>query len=233
MKPRVHQDWREYKMMFQIRLMRGLRHPNYFTYELRTTESVGKVWRHVLIMILISGLVFGLSGYMGIGSEYLAKKFLTLSPQEFQLQKAMFVAGQTLWGLFYGLVILYISSFWFWSMTDTDLNRFVVMQLLVLIVLLLERVLLIPVSLLLGVPEVSSPFSVGPIAQSLTENSFLINFLAGISLFKVWVVVVQYLYVRALTDKSRAIVLTLVLSLNLIYWLISAFFSIIQFEKVI
>jgi hypothetical protein len=220
-------------MMFQIRLMRGLRHPDYFMYELRTTESVGKVWRHVLILTLISGLVFGLSGYLGIGSEYLSKKFLSLSPEEFQLQKAMFVAGQTLWGLFYGLVILYLSSFWFWSMTDTDLNRLVIMQLLVLIVLLLEKLLLIPVSLLLGVPEVSSPFSLGPIAQTLTDNSFAIHFFAGISLFKGWVVAIQYLYVRALTGKSRAVVLSLVLGLNLIYWLMSALFSIIEFEKVI
>jgi len=225
--------WEGINMMFQIRLMRGLRHPNYFTYELSTTESVGKVWRHTLIMILISGLVFGVSGYFGIGSEYLAKKFLTLSPEEFQLQKALFVAGQILWGLFYGLVILYISSFWFWSMTDTELNRFVIMQLLVLIVLLLERLVLIPVSLLLGVPEASSPFSLGPIAQTLTDNSFAVNFFGGVSLFKGWVIIIQYLYVRALTGKSRIIVLSLVLSLNLIYWLLSAFFSIIQFEKVI
>jgi len=220
-------------MMFQIRLMRGLRHPNYFMYELRTAETVGTVWRYVLILILLSGFVFGLSGYVGIGSEYLSKKFLTLSPEELQIQKAFFVVGQTLWGLFFGLVMLYLSSFWFWSMTDTDLNRFVVMQLLVLIILLLEKILLIPVSLLLGVPEISSPFSLGPMAQTLTDNSFLINFFAGITLFKLWAICVQYLYVRALTDKSRVVVLALVLGLNLIYWLMSAFFSIIQFEKVI
>lgn len=220
-------------MIFQIRLLRGLRRPNDFLYELRTTESVGTVWRYVLVLILISGFVFGLSGYAGIGSEYLSKKFLTLSPEELQIQKAFFVVGQTLWGFFFGLVMLYLSSFWFWSMTDTDLNRFMIMQLLVLIILLLEKILLIPVSLLLGVPEISSPFSLGPVAQSLTDNSFLIYFFAGITLFKVWGMYVQYLYVRALTEKSRVVVLTLVLALNLIYWLMSAFFSIIQFEKVI
>jgi len=219
--------------MFQIRLMRGLRQPNDFMYELRTTESVGKVWKHSLFFLLISGLVFGVSGYFGIGSEYLAKKFLSLSPTEFQLQKAIFVTGQAVYGLFYATIILYFSAFWFWSMTDTEYKKFLVMQMLVLTVLLVEKVLLIPISLLLGVPEISSPLSLGPIAQSLTENSFLIQFFAGITLFKIWAMVVQFLYVRSLTGKSRIVVLSLVLGLNLLFWLISAFFSIIQFEKVI
>jgi hypothetical protein len=220
-------------MMFRIRLFRGLRHPNYFMYELKTTESVGRVWGLALLLILISGFVFGMSGFFGIGSEYLSKRFLSLTPEEFQLQKALFITGQTLWGLLYGSMILYLSSFWFWSMTDTELNRFVVMQLLVLIILLLEKGILIPVSLLLGIPEISSPFSLGPIAQTLTSNSFAIHFFAGISLFKVWAMAIQYLYVRALTENSRGKVLALVLGLNLLYWLLSAFFSIIQFEKII
>ena len=221
------------EMMFQIRLMRGLRHPNYFMYELRTTESVGRVWKHSLILILISGLLFGMSGYFGVGSEYLAKKFLPLDPAEFELQKAFFVAGQVLWGLFYGAAILYLSSFWFWTMTDTELNRFMVMQMMVLMILLFEKALLIPITLIIGVPEVSSPISLGPIVQTLTGNSILINFFGGITLFKLWAVWIQYIYVRALTDKSRVVVWALVLGLNLLYWLLSALFAFIQFEKII
>ena len=219
-------------MMFQIRLMRGLRNPNYFMYELRTTETVGRVWKHSVLFILISGLVFGLGGYFGMGSEYLAKKFLTMSSEEFQMQKALFVIGQAVWGLFYGAGILYFSSFWFWSMTDIELNRYIVMQMLVLFILLLEKAIMIPLGLILGVPEISSPLSLGPITQSLTENSFLIYIFAGITLFKLWAISVQYIYVRALTEKSRVVTLSIVLGLNLLLWLMSAMFSFIQFEKI-
>lgn len=220
-------------MMFRVRLFRGLRHPDYFTYELKTMESVGKLWPQVLTLILLSGLIAGISASFGIGSEYLSSNLVSGSSADVAMQMGLFVFGQALWGLFYGTVILFLSSLWFWSMTDTDMNRFVVVQLMVLILLLIEKVLLIPVSLVLGVPEVSSPFSLGPIVQTFTSQTFLINFFASITVFKLWAMWIQYKYVRALTEKSRVVTLALVIGLNLLYWLFSALFSIIQFEKII
>ncbi|MBM4761495.1 hypothetical protein [Bacillus sp. B15-48] len=218
---------------FQIRLLRGLRRPNDYIYDLKNTESVGKVWRHVIALILLSGFVSGLSAFFGIGGEYLADELTKASAAEFEWKKLLFLIGQVLWGFFYGAVILYLSSLWFWSMTDTGLRKFLVMQLIVLLVLLVEKLLFIPVSLLLGVPELSSPFSFGPIAQSLTNNAFIVNFFSAITIFKLLAMWIQYCYVRGLTEKSRAIVLGLVLGLNLLYWLFTAVFSIIHFENII
>ena len=220
-------------MMFQIRLLRGLRHPSYFTYELKSTEAVGRIWKQPLLLIILSGFLFGLSAHFGIGSEYLSKQLPEMARAGFEMQKALFIAGQVLWGLFYGMAIIYLSALFFWTLSDTELNRFVVMQLLVLMILLLEKALLIPINLKLGVPEISSPFSFGPIAQSLTKNSFLITFFASITIFKLWAISIQYIYIRALTEKSRAIVLAMVLGWSLLLWVITAFFSIIQFEKII
>ncbi|KKK38872.1 hypothetical protein WQ57_05850 [Mesobacillus campisalis] len=220
-------------MMYQTRLIRGLRHPDYFTYELKQTEDVGRVWRQTLLLILLSGFVFGLSAFFGLGSEYISARLTDLRPAELEMHKALFIIGQILRGLFYGAAIIYLSALWFWSMTDTDLNRFVVVQMMVLLILLLEQLLFIPISFLLGVPAESSPFSLGPIAQVLTGNTFLINFLASITIFKLWAIYIQYIYVRSLTEKPRAHVLGLVIGLNLMYWLFNALFSIIQFEKII
>jgi hypothetical protein len=219
--------------MYQTRLIRGLRRPDYFTYELKQTEDVGKVWKQALLLILLSGLVFGVSAFFGLGSEYLSSKLTDLSRTELEMHKALFVIGQILWGLFYGTAIIYLSALWFWSMTDTDLNSFVVVQMMVLLILLLEQLLFIPVSMLLGVPAESSPFSLGPIAQVISNNSFILNFLASITVFKLWAIYIQYIYVRALTEEPRGVVLGMVLGLNLMYWLFNAIFSIIQFEKIL
>lgn len=214
-------------------LIRGLKHPNYFTYELKNNESIGRVWMQVVALIALSGFISGISAFYGIGSEYLARSLIGMPAEQYEMQKALFVTGQTLWGLFYGTMVIFLSAFWFWSLTDTEFKRYVVMQLLVMLILLLEKLLLIPISLYLGVPEASSPFSLGPIVQSFTDHSVLVTFFASISIFKVWVIWVQYQYVRALTEKSRAVVWALVLGLNLSYWLLGALFSIIQFEKII
>ncbi|MBT2756684.1 hypothetical protein J7E71_12035 [Mesobacillus foraminis] len=219
--------------MFRIRLMRGLRHPSYFSYELNTAETVGKVWKHAVLLILLSGLLFGAAAYLGISSEYLSKKLTQLPRDEFEMHKALFVLGQLLWGLFYGAVIIYIPSLFFWTLSDEDMKPLIVVQFLVLLILLLEKVVLIPISLTLGVPEISSPFSLGPIAQSLTKNLFFMYFFACISLFKLWAMYIQYTYLRVLTGKSSRVVLAMVIGINLLFWLMSALLSIIQFEKLI
>lgn len=219
--------------MFRIRLMRGLRHPSYFSYELNTIETVGKVWKHALFLILLSGLLFGATAYLGINSEYLSKKLTQLPRDEFEMHKALFILGQVLWGLFYGAVVIYIPSLFFWSLSDQEMRPILVVQFLVLLILLLEKVVLIPVNLSLGVPEISSPFSLGPIAQSLTGNQFFMYFFACISLFKLWAMYIQYMYLNVLIEKSAKFVLGMVIGINILFWLMSALFSIIQFEKLI
>ena len=217
----------------EIRLFRGLRHPSYFTYELREAEDPGRTWKRALLLIGLSGIVFGLGGYFGLGSEYLSSMLTGSDRTEYELYKVLHAIGQALWGLFYGTAIIYLSALWFWSMTDVDLGRYVIVQLMVLILLLAEQLLLIPVSILLDIPAESSPFSFGPMIQLLTENSYLIHLFGGITLFKLWAACIQYIYVRALSGKSRIAVLAMVAGLNLLYWLFGALFAVIKFENII
>lgn len=57
----------------RVEVLRGLFNYKYYTYKLRDTEHVSGVWKNTLLLILLSGLVFGISAYFGIGSEYLSK----------------------------------------------------------------------------------------------------------------------------------------------------------------
>lgn len=214
-------------------VLRGLFYPDSYTYKLRDSEYVPGVWKNTTMLILLSGLTFGISAYFGIGSEYLSKNLTAVSRENYELNKLLFMIGQLIWGLFYGAAMIFIPALFFWTLSDIDLKKFVTIQQLVLPILLLEKVIVIPLAISLGLTKVSSPFSLGVIAQYITGNDFVIYFLAAISLFKVWAIFIEYKYVKMLTGKKPGMVLLMVIGINLVFWLFSALFSFVQFEKIL
>jgi hypothetical protein len=219
--------------MNRIHVLRGLFYPDLYTYKLRDSEYVPGVWKNTAMLVLLSGLIFGISAYFGIGSEYLSKNLTAVSRENYELQKLLFMIGQLIWGLFYGVAMIFIPALFFWTFSDIELKKFVTVQLYVMPVLLLEKVINIPLATALGLIKTSSPFSLGVIAQYITNNDFIIYFLAAITLFKIWAIFIEYKYIKMLTGKRPGIVLLLVIGINLIFWLFSALFSFIQFEKIL
>ncbi|MEH7443443.1 hypothetical protein V7201_14130 [Bacillus sp. JJ1122] len=214
-------------------VLRGLFYPDLYTYKLRDSEYVPGVWKNTTMLLLLSGLIFGISAYFGIGSEYLSKKLTSISQENYELHKLLFMFGQIIWGLFYGAAMIFIPALFFWTLSDIGLKKFVTVQQFVLPILLLEKIIIIPLATTLGLIKTSSPFSLGVIAQYITGNDFIIYFLAAISLFKVWAIFIEYKYVKMLTGKKPGMVLLMVIGINLVFWLFSALFSFVQFEKIL
>lgn len=217
----------------RIEVIRGLFNYNYYTYKLRDSEHVPGVWKNAILMILLSGLIFGISSYFGIGSEYLSKKLTSISREEYEMQKLLFMAGQTVLGLFFGFVLIFLPALFFWTLSDLELKKLLAVQLFVMPIFLLEKVIIIPFAIFLGLTKVSSPLSLGIIAQYITGNDFVIYFLASISIFKIWAIFIEYKYLKMLTGKNPKIIFLIVLSINLLIWLFTALFSFIQFEKIL
>src|SRR5574342_673145 len=197
-------------------VLRGLFYPDLYTYKLRDSEYVPGVWKNTTMLILLSGLIFGISAYFGIGSEYLSKKLTSISQENYELHKLLFMFGQIIWGLFYGAAMIFIPALFFWTLSDISLKKFVMVQQFVLPILLLEKVIIIPLATTLGLIKTSSPFSLGIIAQYITGNGFIIYFLGAIYLFKVWAIFIEYKYVKMLTGKKPGMVLLMVIGINLV-----------------
>lgn len=217
----------------RIEVIRGLFNYNYYTYKLRDSERFLGVWKNAVILILLSGLIFGISAYFGVDSEYLSKKLTSISRNEYEMNKFLFLAGQTIQGLFFGASMLFLPALFFWTMTDLEFKRLLTIQFFVMPIFLLEKLLIVPLALFLGLTKVSSPFSLGVIAQYITGNDFIIHFLAYLSLFKVWAIFIEYKYLKMLTDKSPRMVILLILAIHLVIWLFAALFSFIQMEKIL
>lgn len=213
--------------------LRGLWEPAIHSYQLKSAESLHGLWKRVIPLILASGLIFGMSAFFGIGSEYLSKKMTDLASEEYEMHKALFVIGQVLWGLVYATLILFIPAVLFWTLTDLEMDKLIAIQALVLVILLIEHLILIPLNLVVGLAEISSPFSLGVIGQYITANEIILYFLAAITLFKIWTIFIQYKYLKVLSDRGPKLILAVVVGMNIGFWLLSALLSFIQFEKLI
>jgi hypothetical protein len=217
----------------RINVLRGLFNYKDYTYKLRDIEDVPGVWKKITLLILLSGLLFGISAYFGIGSEYLSRMLTSISSEEYEMHKLLFMVGQALLGLFFGAIMIFLPALFFWTLSDLELKRLLTVQLFVMPIFLLEKSLAIPLALSLGLIQVSSPFSLGIIAQCITGNDFVIYLLSYISIFKIWAVVIEYKYLRMLTDRNPKIIMLIVIGINLVIWLFASLFSFIQFEKIL
>jgi MFS family permease len=217
----------------RVEVLRGLFNYHYYAYKLRDSEDVPGVWKNTALLILLSGLGFGISAYFGIGSEYLSRKLTSISREEYEMHKLLFMAGQTILGLVFGAIMIFLPALFFWTLSDLELKKLLTIQFFVLPIFLLEKLVVLPLALSLGLTQISSPFALGTIAQYITGNTFIIYFLASISIFKVWAIFIEYKYLKMLTGKNPRIVLLMVIGINLVFWLFSALFSFVQFEKIL
>ncbi|MDQ0413826.1 hypothetical protein [Mesobacillus stamsii] len=217
----------------RIEVFRGLLHYRYYTYKLRDAERFPGVWKKTIVWILLSGLIFGFSAYYGVDSEYLSRKLAAIPRAEYEMTKLLFLAGQILQGLFFGATMLFLPALFFWAVTDLEYKRLLVIQLFTMPILLLEKLLLVPLAIYLGLTKISSPFSLGIITQYITENGWLIYFFANLSIFKIWTIFLEYKYVTAMTDKNPKLILLMVIAIQLVIWLFVALLSFIRMENIL
>ncbi|CAM3833197.1 hypothetical protein [Mesobacillus thioparans] len=217
----------------RIEVFRGLFNYNYYTYKLRDTERFPGVWKKTILFILLSGLIFGVSAYLGVDSEYLSKKLTSITRAEYEMNKSLFLAGQIIQGLFFGAILLFLPALFFWTVTDLEFKRLLTIQLFVMPILLMEKLLIVPMAIYLGLTKISSPFSLGVIAQYITGNDFLIHFLAYISIFKIWAIFIEYKYLKAMTDRNPKITLLFVIAIHLVIWLFAALISFVRMENIL
>ncbi|WP_084786628.1 YIP1 family protein [Bacillus tuaregi] len=219
--------------MYHIRLFRGLREPYVQAQQLVKAEQVGGFWRKGLLLLLMTFLVAAVSAYFGIGNEILSKEIHTRSNTEFEAIKLFFAIGQIIWSLLQAIIILTIPSLFFWALSDIEWKKYIAMQFYVLTILLIGKIITIPFTVLLGLPDISNPFSLGVIGQYLTSHDLTLQFLSGITIFTIWAMLLQYKFVRALSQRPRWQTMLFVLGFNLFLLAISVFLQIMDLEKLL
>lgn len=214
-------------MIYQARLVKGLFSPERTRYHLHKAESVTQIRRKIVLLYVISILILGLYGFLGIGSESFSKELMKLSASEFEMGKMFVLAGNLVAGIVYPSVYLFLVSLFIWALTDIEYVKILIVQMIVFPLQLLEKVLVVPFFMFLHIDQDASPFSLGVISQYLISNEYIIHFFSQVTLFQVLVIALQYFYLKNLTERNKYILSIIILSYSIL-WLLNALLAYIK-----
>ena len=219
--------------MYYVRLLRGLKEPYLTSQQLMKAEGIAGFWKKGIGLLFIALIVSTITAFFGIGNELLSKELNSLSSTAFEASKSLFAAGQITWSIIAVLFTMTIPSLFFWTFSDIEWKKYIVVQYWVVTILLIEKVILIPFTIFIGLPDISNPFSLGIIGQYFTSNDIILQFLAQLSIFKIWAVVLQYKYVKVLSEKTARQTALIVIGFNLITMIITVFLNIMDLDKLL
>jgi hypothetical protein len=218
----------------EVKLLKGLTQTSFFFYQLKEMEVLKGYRRSIFNLFLLSAFIFGLISAFGIGMDPLSKELTKLSPTSYELEKFMFILGRIIAGILYASIILFVPAVIFWTISEKgEYRKLIIVQALVLLILLLERLTYIPLSMFFSLDWFSSPLSLGVIAQYITTKPWVIYFLGSFSLFKIWIFYIQYKGLKLLTEQKNWLIWTVILLTNLFFWAITAFLAYIDFSTLI
>ncbi|MGM0777882.1 MAG: hypothetical protein ACQEXE_16100 [Bacillota bacterium] len=220
-------------MGYRVPLLRGLKEPYMISHQLRKEERLSGLWKQILLIMLLSAFVYGVSAYFGIGSEHVSRSLTDMSRSEYEQYKLFFGGGQVFYGIVYASMVIFLPSLFFWTLVDVEYRKLISIQLMVMLILLLEKAINIPLFLFLGLNSESSIFSLGIIAQAASFPDLLIYTFSAITLFKIWTVVLQYKYLKAVSERSPRFLIFMLIGTHLFFVIVSALLSSIQLEKLI
>jgi len=213
-------------MNYQPNFLRFLFSINDHLFRIRKVEAMNPIWRSNSLLILLSMLIYLWMAFLGIGSNLISEDALALGALNYEASKFWFVVGRMLYGVFFASFILFVPAYLFKLLTDIPFKKLVVMQQVVLFVMLVERLLWIPLVMFAGLDWYVSPLSFGIIASYLTSHTWIIYFFGAISVFQLWIIGFQVLFLKTMLTEIRERSLWLsVIFLHILWWGLATIFS--------
>lgn len=185
---------------------------------IKHVERIRNFWRGLFLLFFCSVLIYGFMAYLGLGTDILSANMLKVTPLEYEQQKFWFMVGRMGYAALLAGFILFVPSLLYYAVTGIPYRKIVIMQQVVLVVMLIERVTWIPLAVWNGLDWYLSPLSLGIIASYITKQEYLIYFFGMISLFQVWIIGFQVKYLRFFTDMRKLWLWFMVIGLHVFFW---------------
>ncbi|MGM9926112.1 MAG: hypothetical protein ACI35R_17845 [Bacillus sp. (in: firmicutes)] len=215
-------------MTFRIQPLQGILRPVKYRYQLKTTEEYKGYKRFIAILFILSLCTYGISAAFGIGTETLSKGMNDWTGGELEARKQLFFVGRLILGLLIPGIFLFLGALYYWCFSSIEYKKLVIVQMTVFSVYLFEQLVQIPMFVLMDIDAVSNPFSLGVIAQYLTNKELIIHFLSEITLFQVGMIAMTIYYLRELTELTKKQVISIVIFFFMILWFLSGLLSYIK-----
>ncbi|MFJ8261886.1 hypothetical protein ACIQ4I_07945 [Rummeliibacillus sp. NPDC094406] len=215
-------------MTLKVQPLKGIFKPKDYRTMLQEAEDYSYYKLNILILFVISVCVYVVSGVLGIGTESLSKELPSVSSHAFEARKQLFLVGRLLQGILIPCVFLFGSALYYYAFINGGFRKLVIAQMNIFGIFLIEKIIQIPLFLLLNIDVTSNIFSFGIIAQYMTNNEVIIHFLGEITLFRIAMLVYSYYYLSRIVEVRKKTLIIAISILFLLYWIFASFMSYIK-----
>lgn len=215
-------------MIYQVRLWKGLVEPKTYRFQLEKAEKMTYLKRNLVILFLLSIVIYSISGFFGIGSESYSKQLLSLQASQYEMGKLLILLGNIVAGICFYFISIFLIALIFKLVTNADYMKLMVVQMLAFVLQLVEKAGLIPFYVLMDVNKDANPLSFGVVAQYIFSNDYWIHFFSEITLIQAIIILVQFYYVRKLTELNKSILLLVIISIHVSLWFANAGLSFLN-----
>ncbi|MFS0561699.1 hypothetical protein AB1K91_13220 [Terribacillus sp. 179-K 1B1 HS] len=178
-------------MTYHTNPFRLLTKPKETLFKLREAEELRGHWWWTILILLAFCFVYTALGWVGAGTETLNQLKSGYIGSEYEYAKFWFIIGRLISGLLLGLLVIFVVSLVFYLFYEIPYEKLLVIQLSVSIVFLLEALswlLLLPAA---GLEWDRSPFSLGVLADLVTDRPWVISLFGAVSLFQMFTLYFQ------------------------------------------
>lgn len=218
-------------MFFNFTFRHFLTKPDQLAANLQTSTMQG-FKKRIVFVFLLSIALFATRNWWGMGTESITPLLTTMSTADFAVARYTLLLGMILWAIIYVAFHFFGIAYILSAFTKIPFKMILPMQLLIVVLLLIEKALVFLVFAMKGEVANVSFLSLGPLASTFLENTFLIFFLNQLSLVTALIVFIQHRYLRAFTnDMDKKSFLFLLISVQFIMALLIATVGFIPFES--
>ncbi|MGJ9460344.1 hypothetical protein [Oceanobacillus sp. CF4.6] len=191
-------------------------------FRIQKAERIQNLWKVNILLILSAIGLYAWMAFLGLGSESISSIAVSLTQPAYETSKLWFMIGRSFYGLVFAMFILFVPSLLFYLLTGIPYKKLIIMQQIVLVVMLLERVLWVPIVIFAGLNWQVSPLSFGIIASYITETPWIIYFFGAITLFQLWIIWFQVKYIMSFSEMKKAFIWINVVLLHFLGWCLTA-----------
>ncbi|TLS37876.1 hypothetical protein [Pseudalkalibacillus caeni] len=213
-------------MSHGVRFFYGITKPtrHFQTFKKETRER-GFIWRFI-VLLAVSSIVWAVTAvlnvqFAGTLPEY---SYLSEGNQTNVLLTEFITGGIT--GIIIPLIAIAVGAILYWPFfQEVGFKKLFVLHTYTYVVFLIAACLQLPFIAALHVPNDYSPFSLGVLADLITNQSFILSFLYSITIFLGWIWIVQFFALKNAAKRSNVYTVLSIVGLTLAALLVYAGFQ--------
>ncbi|WP_173917779.1 hypothetical protein [Halobacillus sp. Marseille-Q1614] len=212
-------------MTYSINLLKLLTRRREQLCTLQKAERLRNGWFTFFILLILTLLTYIWTSWIGLGTDPLSGNVNLLSRMDYELHKTWFLIGRAAFSIGLLLGVLFFTSLIYWIFFDLHYKKIVIVQMVVWLVMLIERITWVPIMVYLGLDWFVSPLSFGVMASYFTSIEWLIYFFGCLSVFQIFIIWYQIHCISRLSTSRKWWIITGVLLWNLILYAATAALS--------